>query len=311
MERGHEFTISLPGHGTYVVRLLEGVQIARQGATTIGRWPALNMEATGDDEAEVYQELLGSLQQRMAAGPGSPGFESFADYVRENGIRLSDEDAAGRELARLRQITVRWHDTDDEQYMVRLWQDIEVRHDGDNVTVGAFGLQASGHNIGQALQALNGAVNEACGERDAPGPRYEEITGWVRSNGEPVADEVLAQEAREKLAYVVARDKLVAIRPQDIPDESSTGVPLLVDFWAEWCGPCRRVTPVLTEISEKWAGRIVVRTINVDQFDGIWEQFGFRGIPTMIVFRDGREVHRVIGFAGKERLVAELQQHLA
>jgi thioredoxin len=69
---------------------------------------------------------------------------------------------------------------------------------------------------------------------------------------------------------------------------------LLVDFWAEWCGPCRMVTPVLAGLAEQWAGRIVVRKINVDQFDGIWEKFNFRGIPAMIMFKDGEEIHRVI-----------------
>jgi thioredoxin len=120
-----------------------------------------------------------------------------------------------------------------------------------------------------------------------------------------------AQEAKDKRAYLVARDKLTAITPDDITAESSTGVPLLVDFWAEWCGPCRMVTPVLAGLAEQWAGRIVVRKIDVDQFAGIWERFNFRGIPAMMMFKDGQEIHRVIGFGGKAKLVAELEPHLA
>ncbi len=100
--------------------------------------------------------------------------------------------------------------------------------------------------------------------------------------------DVLAQEERDKQAYLAARGKLTAITPEDIAAESSTGVPLLVDFWAEWCGPCRTVTPVLAGLAEEWAGRIVVRKIDVDQFEGIWERFNFRGIPAMIMFRDGQ-----------------------
>ena len=85
----------------------------------------------------------------------------------------------------------------------------------------------------------------------------------------------------------------------------------MVDFWAEWCRPCRMVTPVLAGLSEDWAGRLVVRKIDVDQFDGIWDRFNFRGIPAMLMFKDGLEIHRVIGFGGKKQLIAELEPHLA
>jgi thioredoxin len=311
MERGHEFAINLSGEGTYVVKLLEGVQIEQRNGTTIGRWPAFDLEAKGDNEDEVYQELVGRLRQRTGGDPDSPEFESFAAYVREHGTRLSDEEAAARELAQLREITVRWRVTDDEQYMVPLFQDIEVQREGDSVTVRAFGLEGSGQKVGEALQSLYGTIGNACGDDDAPGPRVDEITSWVRSKGKPVPADVLAQEAKDKQAYLVARDKLTAITPEDITAESSTGVPLLVDFWAEWCGPCRMVTPVLAGLAEQWAGRIVVRKIDVDQFEGIWERFNFRGIPAMIMFKDGQEIHRVIGFGGKAKLVAELEPHLA
>jgi thioredoxin len=311
MERGHEFTVDLPGEGTYIIKLLEGVQIEKTDGTAIGRWPAFDLEAKGDSETEVYQELVGRLRQQTGGDPSAPEFEPFAAYVRKHGTRLTDVEAAARELAQLRDLAVRWHVTDDEQYMVRLFQDIEVQRGGDAMTVRAFGLEGSGERVGEALQALYGAVSEACGEHDAPGPRFDEITTWVRSKGEPVDAEVLAQEAKDKQAYVVARNKLTAITPEDISAESSTGVPLLVDFWAEWCGPCRMVTPVLAELAEQWAGRIVVRKIDVDQFDGIWERFNFRGIPAMLMFKDGKEIHRVIGFGGRKQLVAELEPHLA
>jgi hypothetical protein len=170
LERDHEFTINLSGAGTYVIKLLEGVQVEQANGTAVGRWAAFDLEAKGDSEAEVYQQLLGSLQQRIG-GPGSPEFESFAAYVREHGTRLTDEEAANRELAQLREIPVRWRVTDDEQYMVRLFQDIELERDGDTVTARAFGLEGSGQRVGEALQGLNDAVGDACGTHDAPGPR--------------------------------------------------------------------------------------------------------------------------------------------
>ena len=310
MERGYEFTVDLPGDATYIVRLLEGVQIENRGDTAIGRWPAFDLEAEGDTEDEVYDKLVGSLAQKTGAA-GSPEFEPFAAYVREHGTRLSETAAAARAQAQLAEITVRWRVTDDEQYMVPLFRDIEVKRDADTVTLRAFGLECSDQHVREALGKLNTAVNEACGEHDAPGPRFDEVTSWVRSNGERVQQDVLAKEAKDKEVYVAARNKLTAITPEDIAAESSTGVPLLVDFWAEWCGPCRMVTPVLAELAEQWAGRIVVRKIDVDQFDGIWERFDFRGIPAMLMFKDGREIHRVIGFGGKKQLVAELERHLA
>jgi hypothetical protein len=153
VERDHEFTVQLAGEDTYVVKLLEGVQIERRDDAVVGRWPDLDLDAKGDSEAEVYQEPLGGLRQKIRTGPGSSEFEPFAAYVREHGTRLSDEEAAARELAKLREITVRWHVTDDEQYMVRLFADVDVQRDGDTVTVHAFGLDGSGQQTGEALRA--------------------------------------------------------------------------------------------------------------------------------------------------------------
>ncbi len=310
MERDHEFAIDLPGEGTFVVKLLTGVQVQESSGSVVGRWSAFDLEAESDSEANVYQALLGELTTQIGR-PGSPEYEPFAAYVRENGALLSDGEAVGLQLARLRDISTRWRVSDDEQYMIRLWQDAVARYDSGAVTVSAFELEGKGDNVIQAVRALGAAVNEACGESDAPGPRFDEITRWVRSHGERVTVEVLAQEARDNDAYLVARDKLSAITPEDIAAESSTGVPLLVDFWAAWCQPCRIVTPILAGLAEQWAGRIVVRKIDVDHFEGVWERFNFRGIPAMLLFRDGQEIHRVLGFGGKAQLLAELEPHLA
>ena len=302
--------MNVPDEGMYAFTLFDGVDIEASDGTTIGRWPAFGLTATGDSEEDVYQKLLRALQEQSGQ-PGSAEFEPLAAHVREHGRRLSDDEIAARELAMLRELALRWHVTDDEQYMVKLFADVEVQRDGGNVTARAFGLEGTGPGIMHAVQALQQAIGEACGEHDAPGPRFDEFTSWVRANGEPVPADVLAQEADDQRAYVVARDKLSAITPDDIAAESSTGVPLLVDFWAAWCGPCRQVTPVLAELAEQWEGRIVVRKIDVDQFDGIWDRFDFRGIPAMLMFKDGQEIHRVIGFGGKKQLMAELEPHLA
>jgi hypothetical protein len=142
MERGHEFTVDLPGEGTYIIKLLEGVQIEKSDAAVIGRWPAFDLEATGDSEDDVFEKLMGCLQEKTGE-PGSSEFEPFAAYVREHGTRLSEEAAAARARAQLSEITVRWHVTDDEQYMVRLFQDIEVQRDGDRSPCAPSGWKAA------------------------------------------------------------------------------------------------------------------------------------------------------------------------
>ena len=75
MERGHEFSVDLPGEGTYVIKLLEGVQIEKTDGATIGRWPAFDLEANGDSEDEVYAQLLGSLRHKTGE-PGSVGLNA-------------------------------------------------------------------------------------------------------------------------------------------------------------------------------------------------------------------------------------------
>lgn len=67
---------------------------------------------------------------------------------------------------------------------------------------------------------------------------------------------------------------------------------------------------MLAELAGTWAGRLLVRKIDVDQYEGVWERFDFRGIPAMLLFKDGRELHRVLAFGGRQRLIAELEPHL-
>jgi thioredoxin 1 len=82
--------------------------------------------------------------------------------------------------------------------------------------------------------------------------------------------------------------------------------PLLVDFWAEWCGPCKMVSPILDEIADEHAGKIRVAKLNVDDNPEIARRYSVMSIPTLIVFRDGQEAARIIGAKGKGQLVQEL-----
>lgn len=90
----------------------------------------------------------------------------------------------------------------------------------------------------------------------------------------------------------------------------SSEVPVLVDFWAEWCGPCKMVAPVLEEIGAEYAGKIRIAKLDVDSNPTIARQYSVMSIPTMIVFKDGVEDHRIIGAKGKAQLVQEIAAYL-
>ncbi|HNG22419.1 MAG TPA: thioredoxin [Microthrixaceae bacterium] len=86
--------------------------------------------------------------------------------------------------------------------------------------------------------------------------------------------------------------------------------PVLVDFWAEWCGPCKMVAPILEEIATEQAGKVRVAKVNVDENPGLATKFNVMSIPTMIVFKDGQEAQRLIGARGKPQLLEDLTPYL-
>lgn len=83
--------------------------------------------------------------------------------------------------------------------------------------------------------------------------------------------------------------------------------PVLVDFWAPWCGPCKMIAPELEALAPEYAGRASVIKVNVDEFSSIAQQYKVMGIPTLLIFKEGKEVSRLVGFRPKKELAAALE----
>jgi thioredoxin 1 len=90
-----------------------------------------------------------------------------------------------------------------------------------------------------------------------------------------------------------------------------SGKPVIVDYWAEWCGPCRQVAPVLEEIATEYSEKIDVVKLNVDQNPEVTQRYGIMNIPTMSVFKDGQVVKEIVGAKPKSALLRELEEFLA
>ena len=90
-----------------------------------------------------------------------------------------------------------------------------------------------------------------------------------------------------------------------------SNVPVMVDFWAEWCGPCRMIAPIVDEVSKEYAGKLKVAKLNVDQAQQTAMKYSVMSIPTLIFFKDGKPVDQVVGAMSKDNLVTQIKRNLS
>jgi thioredoxin 1 len=107
----------------------------------------------------------------------------------------------------------------------------------------------------------------------------------------------------------MASDKVKTFTDGNFDTESTKGV-VLVDFWAEWCGPCRRLAPTVDALASEYDGRATVAKMNVDENPGVPSRFAIRGIPTQLLFKDGELAEQIVGLAAKEDIAKLIDKHL-
>lgn len=132
--------------------------------------------------------------------------------------------------------------------------------------------------MGDLLKSLFGKKEVVVGTETAAGPAPESDAAPIHVTDETFEELVLGAE-----------------------------MPVMVDFWAPWCGPCRMVGPIVEDLARDYQGRAVVTKINTDENPRIPSLYGIMGIPTLILFKDGEEVDRVVGFVPRKTLEERLQ----
>ena len=107
----------------------------------------------------------------------------------------------------------------------------------------------------------------------------------------------------------MAHPNIVTLTQESFPTEVlQSQTPVLVDFWAEWCGPCKMIAPILDELAEEYEGRVRIGKVNIDEQQNLAAEYGIRAIPTLLLFNQGQVAEQIVGLKSKRDLKASLDQ---
>lgn len=128
-----------------------------------------------------------------------------------------------------------------------------------------------------------------------------------RVNSETLDQHTLPVCGRCKTPLMAAATPLKVTEANFAELVEASPLPVLVDFWAAWCGPCRMIAPILDQLASELAGRVRIAKLNIDENPQLATRFGVRGIPTLLIFRNGREIDRIVGAQPKQEILRRLQ----
>lgn len=130
----------------------------------------------------------------------------------------------------------------------------------------------------------------------------------IKAEGEMITQQPVCGQCRSLLPTGAKGSPSIKVTDSSFRQVVETSLlPVFLDFWAGWCGPCLMISPIIEELAKELAGKIVVAKINVDENPATAARFGVSSIPTMVIFNNGREVARLLGAVPKETMISKLQ----
>ncbi|MEN6626096.1 MAG: thioredoxin [Candidatus Sumerlaeia bacterium] len=109
----------------------------------------------------------------------------------------------------------------------------------------------------------------------------------------------------------MASDKVINLTDSDFDKAVGAGQPILIDFWAEWCGPCKRMVPVVEDLADTYAGRLTVAKVNIDEHQAAATRLGIQSIPTLVIYKNGQLAERIVGQVPRDTVVEAIERVLA